>query len=164
MDPDDLIARYGDVQARPTKRETLAPDRWESARTREDHETAWGVGALVEADDSVLLVKQGNKWFLPGGMHERGETHADGALREVREETGVTVEITDLLAVTDQTFVHAEDGREFAFRFATFRGEPADTTLATDPGIEGETIDDVAWREALPENTFDRDLVAQLRD
>lgn len=164
MDPDDLIARYDGVRARPNKRETLAPDRWESARTRDESETSWGVGALVETDAGVLLVQQGEKWFLPGGMHEHGETHADGAAREVREETGVTVEITDLLAVTEQTFVHAEDGREFAFRFATFRGEPTDTTLAANPGIEGETIDDVAWRETLPENTFDRDLVTRLRD
>ncbi len=28
-------------------------------------------------------------WSLPGGRHERGETAAQGALRELREETGV---------------------------------------------------------------------------
>lgn len=162
MDADDLVARYDGVRARRSRRATLAPERWTSARAREDDETGWGVGALVEHEEEVLLIYQDDQWSLPGGMHERGESHAEGAVREVREETGIEIEITNLLAVTEQTFVHAEDGREFAFHFATFRGELADTVLATDPGIEGETIDDVAWRETLPENTFARDLVSQL--
>ncbi|PSP37510.1 NUDIX hydrolase [Halobacteriales archaeon QH_7_65_31] len=163
MDADDLVARYDGVRAQRGRRATLAPERWTSARAREDDETGWGVGALVEHEEELLLIYQDDQWSLPGGMHERGESHAEGAVREVREETGIEIRITSLLAVSEQTFVHAEDDREFAFHFATFRGEPADTALATDPGIEGETIDDVAWRETLPENTFARDLVSQLR-
>ncbi len=61
-----------------------------------------GVGALVEdQEERILLVRhkkerggywQG-KWILPGGMLEVGETIDEGIVREVREETGLAVEI-----------------------------------------------------------------------
>ena len=35
-----------------------------------------------------------NKWQFPGGSVERGEHPKDSTLREVKEETGLTVEIT----------------------------------------------------------------------
>ena len=60
------------------------------------------VGAVVEDKDGrILLVKhrperggywQG-KWICPGGKLETGETLEEGARREVREETGLDVEI-----------------------------------------------------------------------
>lgn len=161
MNADDLIARYEGGVRRVSKRNELPADRWESARQRDDR--GWGVGALVERAGAVLLVREGDRWFLPGGMLEAGETPHDGAVREVREETGIDIEVTGLLAVTEQTFVHAEDGRAFDFRFATFRGDPltADTTDA--PGLSGEAIEAAAWHERLPADTFDRDLVASLR-
>lgn len=158
---DELAARYGGKVVRVGDRTELPPARWESGLDRDS--TGWGVGALVEHDGRVLLVEQGDEWLLPGGMLEPGESHAAGATREVREETGIGIETTDLLAVTEQTFVNTADGREFDFRFATFRGLPDGTAVSDDPGIEDEEIAAVAWHDALPENTFDRDLVARLR-
>ncbi|MFC7177689.1 NUDIX domain-containing protein [Halosegnis marinus] len=145
---------------RAGERTEVPPARWEHGR---DREGTWGVGALVEHDGRVLMVEQGDAWLLPGGMLEPGETHAEGATREVREETGVRIDTADLLAVTERTFVNAADGREFDFRFATFRGVADDTETSDDPGIDDEGITAVAWHGALPENTFDRDLVARLR-
>jgi ADP-ribose pyrophosphatase YjhB (NUDIX family) len=61
-----------------------------------------GVGALVEGREGrILLVRhkkerggywQG-KWILPGGMLEVGETIDEGIVREVREETGLLIDI-----------------------------------------------------------------------
>jgi 8-oxo-dGTP diphosphatase len=55
-----------------------------------------GVGAVVVDEGRVLLVRRGREplkghWSLPGGLLEVGESLAAGVVREVREETGLTV-------------------------------------------------------------------------
>lgn len=79
-----------------------------------------GVGAVIVDDDRVLLVKRAHEplkgeWSLPGGAVEVGETLAEAVSREVREETGLQVEIGPVVEVIDR--VHrAPDGRvEFHF-------------------------------------------------
>lgn len=52
---------------------------------------------LLDADDRVLLFRgsdpdrpdEGDWWFTPGGGLAPGESHEDGALRELAEETGL---------------------------------------------------------------------------
>ena len=55
-----------------------------------------GVGIVVWRDGKVLLVRRANppkagQWALPGGAQELGETLFEAAMREVKEETGITV-------------------------------------------------------------------------
>jgi 8-oxo-dGTP diphosphatase len=60
-------------------------------------------GAVVRDDEGrLLLVRRGHApsaglWSLPGGRVESGETAAEAAAREVREETGIDVEVGVLL-------------------------------------------------------------------
>jgi ADP-ribose pyrophosphatase YjhB (NUDIX family) len=61
-----------------------------------------GVSVVVERRGKVLLVKRGRAplkglWSFPGGLVEVGETLAEAAAREVREETGLTVTIGEAI-------------------------------------------------------------------
>jgi len=72
-----------------------------------------GVGAVVVDGERVLLVQRGHepskgKWSLPGGILELGESLAEGVAREVLEETGLVVEIIELVELLDR--VHRGDG------------------------------------------------------
>jgi 8-oxo-dGTP pyrophosphatase MutT (NUDIX family) len=64
-------------------------------------------GGLVVRGDEVLLIATagGRRWQLPKGHLEAGELPAEAALREVREETGVTGSILAPLSGVDYTFL-----------------------------------------------------------
>jgi 8-oxo-dGTP diphosphatase len=76
------------------------------------------VGAVIEDDSGrILLVKHKperggywrGKWICPGGKLELGETLEEGARREVKEETGLDIDIMKLLLPFER-IVH--DGRK----------------------------------------------------
>lgn len=63
-----------------------------------------GAGALVETDGRVILVRRGVEpksgyWRLPSGYVEADERAEEAAVREMAEETGLEIEIDDLLGV-----------------------------------------------------------------
>jgi 8-oxo-dGTP diphosphatase len=66
-----------------------------------------GVGGLIFQDGQVLLVKRGREpgagqWSIPGGMVDVGETVKEAVKREIREETGLRVEVGDLVEVFER--------------------------------------------------------------
>ncbi|MBX0323484.1 NUDIX hydrolase [Halomicroarcula sp. F13] len=141
---------------------TVETDAFEAFRRRVEDGLAWGVGALVEdSADRLLLVYEDETWKLPGGGVEPDENRRAALVREVREETGVGVTPDELLAVTEVTLT--DGGRETQFHFGTYRAAPGDTTLAADPGLDGEAIERVEWRGSVPENCLDYDLLQRFR-
>jgi mutator protein MutT len=77
------------------------------------------VGAVVVNEGRVLLVRRGREplkghWSLPGGLLEVGEALADGLVREVREETGLTVEPVELIELLDR--IH-RDGERVRYHY-----------------------------------------------
>lgn len=57
---------------------------------------------VVRREERFLVLrerKHGQKWYLPAGRIEPGETIAAGAYREVLEETGVPVTLTGILRI-----------------------------------------------------------------
>jgi len=74
-----------------------------------------GVGAIIIEEDRVVLVRRGHaplagKWSIPGGVLEVGETLRKAVVREVREETGLTIEPGELLGVFERVLPD-EQGR-----------------------------------------------------
>lgn len=62
------------------------------------------VGAVVVRDEKLLMVRRGNDpgrglWSLPGGRVEHGEYLGDALKREVAEETGLSIDVGDLVGI-----------------------------------------------------------------
>jgi 8-oxo-dGTP diphosphatase len=66
-----------------------------------------GVGAVIWNErDEIVLIRRGREprkgeWSIPGGKLEWGERLAEALVREVREETGLVVEVLGLIDVVD---------------------------------------------------------------
>ncbi len=66
-----------------------------------------GVGAVVfGAANEILLIKRGKpphygRWMVPGGRLEWGETLEEAVFREVREETGIDIEIEAFVEIIE---------------------------------------------------------------
>lgn len=63
-----------------------------------------GVGIVIEMGEGVVLIKRGGhvkpgQWALPAGYIEADESVEEAALREAREETGLEVELIDLVGI-----------------------------------------------------------------
>ena len=65
-----------------------------------------GVGVIVFRGDDVLLIQRGKEpnthaWSIPGGRQRLGEKVRETAVREIREETGIEIEMLGLVDVID---------------------------------------------------------------
>ena len=82
-----------------------------------------GVGALVLKEDEVLLIKRGKpplqgSWSLPGGRCREEENLKEAAKREVKEECGVDVDVTDLLKLFE--YIEHDDKGGVKYHYVVF--------------------------------------------
>lgn len=104
-----------------------------------------GVGGVIIDAGRVVLIKRrfeplAGQWSLPGGSLEVGETLADGAARELREETGLVVELGPVIEVFDR-IVHDEDGRvRYHFVLVDYLCRPLSGTLEA-----ADDVSDARW-------------------
>ncbi len=79
-------------------------------------------GALVIREGKVMLVRRGIEpykgwWDIPGGFLGPGEHPEEGAVREVREETGLVVRPTKLHCIEVDTY--GEEGSRYGSAYST---------------------------------------------
>jgi 8-oxo-dGTP diphosphatase len=77
-----------------------------------------GVGGVVIDHERVLLIRRGGpplegQWSIPGGMLELGETLEQGVARELAEETGLEVNVVELIEAL-QRIIPAPPGADGA--------------------------------------------------
>jgi 8-oxo-dGTP diphosphatase len=68
-----------------------------------------GVGGVVIENGRALLIRRGSEplrgqWSIPGGTLELGESLEQGVVRELKEETGLTVRIVEMIEVFDRIY------------------------------------------------------------
>ena len=123
-------------------------------------------GGLVVAGTRILLIstQAGRRWQLPKGHIELGETPEQAALREVREETGVTGRVVAPLSGVEYWFVEKGSRRVHKrvdyFLLDYVSGDTADFDTREVSGAEW-----FSWDEGIAKLSFEneRRVVLQAR-
>lgn len=97
----------------------------------------YAVTVLVESPRGIPLVRDPQKpsplyWKLPGGRSEEGETAVQAAIREVKEEIGLAIEVKNIQSV------HQENRNNHIFVF--FRTKVSSLANLKKRGDEGEDV------------------------
>jgi 8-oxo-dGTP diphosphatase len=115
------------------------------------HNPVPGVGILIEMDGGLVLIKRGGQvktgqWALPSGYIEADESVEEAAIRESKEETGLDIELVDLLGIYS-----FPEGPPTSGIIVFYRARPTGGTLHA-----GDDAQDVRVfaPEALPEIPF----------
>ena len=104
-----------------------------------------GVLAVVLRGERALVVRRANppmagRWGFPGGVLELGEAVAEGAMRELFEETGVVADPIGPLTVID-TIDRDDEGRvRFHYTLVAVCG-----LWRSGEGVAADDAEEVAW-------------------
>jgi len=102
------------------------------------------VGALIVNNEGKILLAKSHKWFdkytLPGGHIEVGESMIDAVRREVKEEVGLEVEVVEMLLVQEAIFA-PEFYKKRHFIFIDFYCKSKDQQVKLDQ----DEIQDYIW-------------------
>ena len=116
-----------------------------------------GVGVVVWKGGHVLLIQRGKEpmrgsWSIPGGSHDLGETVREAAVREVREETGVEIDLGPIVDVIDTVRRDAAGRIRTHYTLVDF----AATWVAGEPvaGDDAMAAEFVPFEEALARLTW----------
>jgi 8-oxo-dGTP diphosphatase len=104
-----------------------------------------GVGALIISGGRILLIQRAREplkgyWSLPGGAVETGERLEDALRREVREETGLEVEIVCFIETFERITLDEAGRPEYHFILMDYLCHPAGGTLCA-----GDDAGEARW-------------------
>ena len=105
-----------------------------------------GVGVLIFNGENVLLGKRKSShgidtWSAPGGHLEFQESFEDCAIREVKEETDLTIENPEFLAVTNDIFEDEDKHYVTIFMVAHYPEDQPVKNMEPDKTASWEWID-----------------------
>lgn len=117
-------------------------------------------GLLLSPDKKILLIKESadDKWSLPCGWADIGETPKEVIVKEFKEETGLDVIPKALLAVFDKR-MHAHPPQPFYVYKMIFYCEPVSMRINKGFDVLDAGYFDI---EHLPELSEDRILKSQI--
>jgi ADP-ribose pyrophosphatase YjhB (NUDIX family) len=102
--------------------------------------TLAGSAGIVVHDNQLLLIRQrrpyGVHWEFPSGYYEPGESFEEAAAREVREETGLVVEVGELVCTMVWEREHDSRRNVLAYFLATPLDPEAEPRAEEEEGIE----------------------------
>jgi ADP-ribose pyrophosphatase YjhB (NUDIX family) len=106
---------------------------------------AVAVSAFIQDDQGrILMIRRTDNdlYSIPGGQVEPGETLTQAAVREVKEETGIDIQVVGLIGIySDPSHVIAYDDGEVRQEFSIcFRARPTGGRLTT-----SDESSEVAW-------------------
>src|SRR5574337_2065158 len=105
------------------------------------------VGAAVVKDGKVLLVLRGREpgrglWSLPGGVVLSGETMRAAVVRELREECGIDVAVTETAEVVERMIPDTDGRLQYHYVILDYRARWLQGELTA-----SEEIEDARWVE-----------------
>lgn len=125
-----------------------------------------GVGIILMIDKKLLLAKRKNppaaqKWSLPGGLVELGETVEDAVRRKALEETGLTIEVGKLLEVVELIDKAAEGNIRYHYILLDYLASASGGTLKAGSDVSALKLFD--WRDLqkLELPILTREFIAQ---
>lgn len=114
------------------------------------------VDVIIEMAEGVVLVRRRNPphgWALPGGFVDRGESVANAARREAKEETELDVELSELLGVYSDP---KRDPRGIYTISTVFIGRASGTPRGSDDAAEARVF---ALDALPPDIVFDHPVI-----
>ncbi|HVY83508.1 MAG TPA: NUDIX hydrolase [Caulobacterales bacterium] len=127
-----------------------------------DQKPIAAAGIVCFRGDDVLLIRRGkppllDRWSIPGGRIEWGETARAAALRELKEETGVEAELVGLIDVVDAVLNQSEGGApwghyvliDFAARWRAGEPQAGDDAAEARFFAPAEVAELGLWSETL---------------
>ena len=110
-------------------------------------------GVIHNADGHILVVQRSTDqdWELPGGRLSRGESPRQGLRREIHEETGLDVEIAEI--VKANSWVNTADEGRFAVHYNCKKTE--DNIDLSDEHVDSEWLPPTKAQQRLcdPQST-----------